>query len=103
MVDDYGRIMIVDKLCHIVPFVCHYIFVAFVEDNTTMSSVRYFEKHASYFVHTHFSTTNKSFGSTKIYNEQQRVKINRIRASMIATLSFFIENVYNRYIVLLSQ
>ena len=25
------------------------------------------------------------------------MKINRIRTSMIATLSFFIENVYNRY------
>ena len=25
------------------------------------------------------------------------MKINRIRASMIATLSFFIENIYNRY------
>ena len=45
--------------------------------------------------------TNKSFDSNQIYTLQQRVKINRIRASMIATLSFFIENVYNRYIVLL--
>ena len=26
------------------------VFVAFVEDNATMSSVRYFENHASYFV-----------------------------------------------------
>ena len=26
------------------------IFVAFVEDNATMSSIRYFENHASYFV-----------------------------------------------------
>ena len=31
------------------------------------------------------------------------MKINRIRASMVATLSFFIKNVYNRYIVLLAQ
>ena len=29
--------------------------------------------------------------------------LNRIRASMIATLSFFIENIHNRYIVLLAQ
>ena len=26
------------------------VFVAFVEDNATMSSIRYFENHASYFV-----------------------------------------------------
>ena len=26
------------------------VFVAFVEDNATMSSVRYFENHVSYFV-----------------------------------------------------
>ena len=26
------------------------IFVAFVEDNATMSSIRYFENHASYYV-----------------------------------------------------
>ena len=38
-----------------------------------------------------------------IINNVQCVKINRIRASMIATLSFFIENVYNCYIVLLLQ
>ena len=31
------------------------------------------------------------------------MKINRIRASMIATLSFFIENIYNCYICLLAQ
>ena len=37
------------------------------------------------------------------YIKQQRVKINRIRASLSATLSFFNENVYNRYIVLLAQ
>ena len=27
------------------------VFVAFVEDNTTMCSIRYFENHVSYFVH----------------------------------------------------
>ena len=47
--------------------------------------------------------TNKSFDSCQMYNLQQRVKINRTRTSMIATLSFFIENVYNRYTVLLAQ
>ena len=31
------------------------------------------------------------------------MKINRIRASMIATLSFFFRNIYNNYIVLLAQ
>ena len=31
------------------------------------------------------------------------MKINRNRASMIETLSFFIENIYDRYIVLLAQ
>ena len=46
------------------------IFVAFVEDNGTMSSIRYFENHVSYFVQnqTHFSTTDKWFSSTQIYN-----------------------------------
>ena len=31
------------------------------------------------------------------------MKINRIRASMITTLSFFVENIYNCYIALLEQ
>ena len=31
------------------------------------------------------------------------MRINRNRTSMIATLSFFVENIYNRYIVLLAQ
>ena len=28
----------------------HYVFVAFVEDNATMSSIQYFENHVTYFV-----------------------------------------------------
>ena len=36
----------------------------------------------------HFSTTNKCFDSTQIYNQQQRIKINT--TSTIATLSFFL-------------
>ena len=52
---------------------------------------------------THISTTNKCFDSTQMYDLQQRIKLNRIRASMIVTLSFFIENIYTRYIVLLVQ
>ena len=51
------------------------IFVAFLEDNATMSSMPYFENRVSNFVQnrsrphlTHFSTTNKCFDSNKIYN-----------------------------------
>ena len=38
---------------------------------------------------THFSATNKSLDSTRMYNYQQLVKINKIRALMIVTLFFF--------------
>ena len=48
-------------------------------------------------------TSNKCFDSTQICNEQQGIKINRIRALMIATLADFIENIYYCYIVLLAQ
>ena len=47
--------------------------------------------------------TNECFDSTQIYNWQQRIKIKRIGTSMIATLLFFIENIYNHYILLLTQ
>ena len=40
---------------------------------------------------THFSTTNKCFVSIQIYNYQQLINTNRIRASMIATLSFLLK------------
>ena len=52
------------------------ILVPFVEDNATMSSIRYFEimyrilckTEGSRPYQTHFSTTNKCFDSTQIYN-----------------------------------
>ena len=39
------------KSCeYVITLVGKTIFVAFVEDNATMSSIRYFENHVSYFV-----------------------------------------------------
>ena len=36
-------------------------------------------------------TTNKCFDSTQIYNQQQRIQINRIKPSVIATLPFLLK------------
>ena len=48
------------------------IFVAFVEDNATISSIRYFENHVSYFMQKEVDPTkflsDIYFSSTQVYN-----------------------------------
>ena len=60
-------------------FYLHVIHVAFVEDDATSSSIRYFENHVSYFVkNRRKQTLLNSFPynkySTQVYNEQRRIK-----------------------------
>ena len=70
--------------------------VAFVKDNATMSSIRYFENHISYFAKPKEADPIKLISLLQlsvstalnyiINNTEQRIKINRLRASMFATL-----------------
>ena len=74
-------------------------FVAYVEDHATLSSIRYFENHVSLFCATWPKEVDpiklislqqiKYFSRTQIYNKQQRIKMNKIKASMILILYFF--------------
>ena len=54
------------------------VFMAFVEDNATLSSIPYFENHVSYFcakpkevdpINLNFCMTNNCFDITQIYNQ----------------------------------
>ena len=91
--------------CGICPRQCHYKFNTVYWKSCIVFCAKQKEVDRK---KTHFSMTNKSFDSTQlynyiIYNWQQHIKINRIRTSMIATLSFLIENIYNRNNVPLVQ
>ena len=99
------------SLCHMYPFVVT-LFVAFVvrqchyEFNTVfLKSCIVFcarPKEVDPIKLISLRQTSVSV-ALKIYDQQQRIKINRIRTSMTVTLSFFIKNIFIRYIVLLPQ
>ena len=89
-------------LCTGYVFLQRVIFVSFVENNATMSSIRYFENHI-------FCAKAKEVDPIKLISLGQisvsialknvinNNVLNRIRSSVIST-PFFIENIYNRYI-----
>ena len=90
------------------------VFVAFVKDNATKSSIPFifFFKSCKIFCakpkevdpsNLNFCLTNKCFDSTQIYNKQQSIKMKWIRAVNRNTFFVFIENIYTRYSILLAQ